>query len=160
MTSGGISSVNLNSAATYTLTCTNAPGSLGTGTAAIGIAVAPNVASFAATPGYVPSGQATTVTWNWAYANSPNPAPTCSIDNGIGAMTNGGTSVITLSAATTYSLICTNAPGSMGAETFVVGVMVTLASGQGYPNAIAVDSSSVYWTNETDPGTVMMLTPK
>ena len=39
------------------------------------------------------------------------------------------------------------------------GAPTTLASGQGYPWAIAVDATSVYWTTVGD-GTVMKVTPK
>jgi hypothetical protein len=38
------------------------------------------------------------------------------------------------------------------------GATTTLASGQAYPNGIAVDATSVYWVS--DDGTVMKLTRK
>src|SRR6267154_4654836 len=51
---------------------------------------APNITSFVATPSQIQAAVATQVTWTWTYANEPTiPDPTCTIDNGVGAVTRG-----------------------------------------------------------------------
>jgi hypothetical protein len=53
----------------------------------------------------------------WATSN----AATCSIDNGVGTITRGMTTTVTLSAVTTFTLTCTNSAG-MGQRLLVLSV--------------------------------------
>jgi hypothetical protein len=108
-TQGQTKSVNIAANTTYTLTCTNSAGT-DTQTAVIvaQAQVAPDIATFTADPATVTGGTDTTVTWAWTYNGTPVPAATCAIDNGVGPMTNGGTSTVNIAATTTYTLTCTN----------------------------------------------------
>ena len=109
ITQGQSRSVNIAANTTYTLTCTSSAGT-DTQTAVImaQAQVAPNIATFTADPATVTANTDTTVTWAWTFNGTPTPAATCAIDNGVGAMTNGGTSTINIAAATEYTLTCTN----------------------------------------------------
>ena len=113
ITPGQAKSVNLAANTTYTLTCTNTAGT-DTQTAAITVQaqVAPIIATLTATPNTVDNGVQTAVVWTWTYANTPVPAPTCSLDNALGGITNGGMTDITIMSDTTYTLTCTNTAGS------------------------------------------------
>src|SRR5687767_12309171 len=78
-----------------------------------GPAIAPVLTSFVASPSQVPGGVATMVTWTWTYAIEPTfPDPTCSINMGVGTVTRGQATSITLTAVTTFTLTCTNAGGT------------------------------------------------
>jgi len=120
VTSGQMTMVTLSAAQTYTLTCTNVGGS-GTAQATITIAPAgaPVIATFTASPPSVQSGIPTSIQWSWTYAGTPNPTPSCSIDQGVGGVTNGQMTTVTLSAARTYTLTCTNSGGSGTAQTTI-----------------------------------------
>lgn len=110
ITQGQMKSVNIAANTTYTLTCMNSAGT-DTQTATINAQaqVAPDIATFTADPAAVDANTDTTITWAWTYNGTPVPAATCDIDNGVGPMTNGGTSTINIAATTTYTLTCTNA---------------------------------------------------
>ncbi len=73
---------------------------------------APSIASFTASPSAIPSGRPTRVTWVWAYATPPVPAPDCTIDGGVGAVQSGDATSVVLASDTTFTLTCTNASGS------------------------------------------------
>lgn len=75
-------------------------------------AKAPRITSFVASPSMVSSGFATDVRFSWTYDGLPYPAANCTIDNGIGAITSGTTKAVTLTANTTYTLMCSNASGN------------------------------------------------
>lgn len=97
---------------------TSAPTTRGS-TEATTSAEAPVLASFAAAPASVPPGMPTQVTWTWTYANQPDPAPSCSIDHGVGALQSGTAASVTLAADTAFTLTCTNAAGADTAQTSV-----------------------------------------
>jgi hypothetical protein len=110
ITQGGMKSVNIAANTTYTLTCTNSAGT-DTRTATINAQaqVAPDIATFTADPMTVPANTATAVTWTWTYNGTPVPAATCEIDNGVGAVTSGDTTMVDIAADTLFTLTCTNA---------------------------------------------------
>lgn len=113
ITQGEAKSIDIAANTTYTLTCTNTAGSdTQTATIMAQAQVAPDIATFTADPPAVTTGADTTITWAWTYNGTPVPAATCEIDNGVGAMTNGGTSTINIAADTLYTLTCTNAVDS------------------------------------------------
>jgi hypothetical protein len=109
ITQGQARSLTIAANTTYTLTCTNSAGN-DTRTAVVmaQAQVAPDIATFTADPPAVAANTATTVTWAWTFNGTPVPAATCELDNGIGAMTNGGTSTVDIAVDTTYTLTCTN----------------------------------------------------
>jgi hypothetical protein len=173
MTTGGNSSVTLSSTTVFTLTCSNSSGSA-TKTTKIVANAAPVIASFSATPSAVVSGAQTTITWTWGYSNSPNPPPSCSIDNGVGTINSGGTSQVSLTTSRVYTLTCTNSGGSRTSTTTIaVGVpgqpsTITGStapchgSSQGY-SVINVAGVSYAWTfpagwSQTEGGTTNSVT--
>lgn len=110
---GFSSSVNLAATTTYTLTCTNSAGSsMKQVTMMATPPVAPSLATFTATPSPVPYGTPAYVSWQWTYNNMPGPTPTCSIDQGIGTLTNGQARWTTQTGSVTYTLTCMNSAGS------------------------------------------------
>src|SRR5205085_8503554 len=75
---------------------------------------APVISSFVATPSSISSGQSSVLSWSV----SGNPAPTLSLDNGIGAVT-GSSRSISPSATATYTLTAANSLGSANATATV-----------------------------------------
>lgn len=120
VTNGQTTSVTQAIGTTYTLTCVNAAGTR-TANVFVTAATAPQLATFATAPTTVVSGAPTSVTFAWTFANAPSPAPTCSIDQSIGTITNGSARTLTLTANTTYTLTCSNA-GGMTTMPFTVTV--------------------------------------
>src|SRR5688572_6662841 len=87
-----------------------------------GPAIAPTITSFVASPASLPAGVPTMVTWTWSYGTEPTfPDPTCSIDRGVGAVTRGQATSVTLTAVTTFTLTCTNVAG-MAQRQVIVGI--------------------------------------
>jgi hypothetical protein len=120
LVSGTGMDVTLTADTVFTLTCTNAGGSsTRTVTVTLAPSGAPMIATFTTNPPSVPSGVTTNVQWNWTYSSTPNPAPSCSIDQGVGAVTNGQVTAVSLTAARTYTLTCTNSAGSGTAQTTI-----------------------------------------
>jgi len=83
---------------------------------------APSLTSFQASPSQVPSGTPTMVTWNWTFAVEPTfPEPSCTIDNGVGAVMKGQQTSVTITSVTTFTITCTNSAGSAMRQV-VIGV--------------------------------------
>lgn len=78
----------------------------------VNAATAPLIAAFTATPNTVTAATPTSVTFAWSFSNTPSPAASCSIDQGIGTITSGSARSLTLAATTVYTLTCTNTGGS------------------------------------------------
>jgi hypothetical protein len=82
--------------------------------------VVPTLTSFVPTPANVPANAPTAITWTWTYlVDPPIPTPTCTIDNGVGQVTNGQMTMVTLSATTTYRLTCANSAGMTARDTVI-----------------------------------------
>ncbi len=149
ISNGNARTLTLNAATTYTLTCVNSGGS-STAQLTIGTTppVAPQLATFTATPAFVRSGVASSVRWDWTYANTPTPAPACSIDQGVGGISNGGFATVTQSADRTYTLTCTNAGGSSTAIVLVkIAVAPQIGTFTASPSTIPYNTTaSVTWT--------------
>lgn len=120
VTRGQATSVTINAVTTFTLTCVNSEGQAARQVVVSVPPAAPLIATFTATPGTIPSGAATSVTWSWTYSNAPSPAPTCMID-GIGTVTQGMQTSLTQTASRVYRLRCAN---SQGAGTAIANVNV------------------------------------
>ncbi len=123
---GEARAVTISADTLYTLTCTNDGGSDSGDTtiAVVPAPVAPVVASFQVAPSSVTSGEATSVTFSWTYSNVPDPAPTCTIDRGVGTLASGDARTVTISADTLYTLTCTNTGGSDTAGKTITAVPV------------------------------------
>lgn len=76
------------------------------------IPVAPTLTSFTASPSQLTSGFPSDVTWNWTYGTLPFPEPTCTISNGVGAVTRGAMTSVNVTTVTTFTLTCTNSAGT------------------------------------------------
>ncbi len=112
----------------------------------------PAIGSFAASPTSIVSGQSTTLSWS----ATGSPAPTISINNGVGTM--GGSSVaVSPSTTTTYTLTATNSAGSATATAAVtVNASTTPPTVPTSVGAQAVSASQINltWTASTDPAGV------
>ncbi|HEY5936951.1 MAG TPA: calcium-binding EGF-like domain-containing protein, partial [Kofleriaceae bacterium] len=141
VTRGQVTSVTIASVTTFTITCTNT-GGMASRQVVIGVPpVAPQIATFTATPAQVPSGASTNVTFNWTYTTPPSPAPTCTIEHGVGTVTPGTISALNLTQARTYRLRCTNGQGTgTGDATVTVNECIANTDDCG-PNATCVDTS-------------------
>lgn len=111
--------------------------------------IQPTLTSFVASPSSVSAGFATDVTWTWTYGTLPFPEPTCTIDNGVGAVTRGQTTSLTLSSIMTFTLTCTNSAGSATRPVVITvpPVAPTLASFVATPMTVPTGmAANVTWT--------------
>ncbi|MEO8924447.1 MAG: DUF1565 domain-containing protein [Caldimonas sp.] len=113
-------SVNVTAGTTFTLTATNALGSVSAATV-VTVAAQPasTIASFTATPATLPLGGGS-VTLSWSTAD----ATSLSIDNGVGDVSGLTSKAVTVTANTTFTLTASNAAGMVTKTT-----AVALASG-------------------------------
>ncbi len=80
----------------------------------------PTLTSFVPTPMQVTPGVATPITWTWTFLQDPPfPAPTCTIDNGVGEVTRGQMTTITITETTTFRLTCANRAGMTARDTVI-----------------------------------------
>ncbi|MDD5312639.1 MAG: CAP domain-containing protein [Dehalococcoidia bacterium] len=117
----------------FTLTATNAAGSVSS-TATVTVSAAPPVPaavpvinSFSASPGSVTAGNCSTLSWLVSGATS------IAINQGVGAVPASGTASVCPAATTTFSLTATNAAGSV---TSTAVVTVSAAPPPGVPPVI------------------------
>ena len=106
--------------------------------------IAPSVNSFSATPATVKAGQSSTLAWSV----SGTPAPSISIDNGVGAVT--GTSVaVSPAQTTTYTLTATNSAGIVTAQASVtVNIPPSVPTGVA-ATAVSASEIDLSWTAST-----------
>jgi hypothetical protein len=74
-------------------------------------AVAPVLASFSAYPPSITAGVPTPITWSYQFANEPWPDPTCTVDHGVGRVSAGASSSLTLEESASLTLTCANSAG-------------------------------------------------
>ena len=124
--SSGLVSVSPGATTTYTLTATNAAGTV---TQPVQVVVSgapppslPVINSFTASPGSITLGASSTLSW------SVSGATTVSINQGVGSVASSGTTVVWPATTATYTLTATNAAGSV---TQPVQVVVSGGGGGG-----------------------------
>lgn len=88
---------------------------------------APAVSSFAASPATIIQGQSATLSWEV----SGNPAPTVTIDNGVGDVSDRRSITVSPTQTTTYALTAQNTLGTATAT-----ATVTVSASQGLPQSI------------------------
>ncbi|MBN1962059.1 MAG: hypothetical protein JW841_14035 [Deltaproteobacteria bacterium] len=154
-------SLTLNKSTTFNIVCTNNSGS-DTTQLTINVEltpIAPEIIGFTATPSEIPSDSPTNVVWKWSYANSPVPVPACSIDNGVGSVTNSTSTNVRLLDETTFTLKCENAGGSAEAHTNISTLntlnLFTLGQGSGI-----ITCGTGVCPTVVDPGETTVLTAK
>jgi hypothetical protein len=114
--STGTTAVTPATTTTYTLTATNASGSV-TATATITVnpvTTAPTINSFSALPSTITVGESSNLSW------SVTDAITVIIDQSVGSVASTGTTAVSPTTSTTYTLTATNAAGSVTASVTVV----------------------------------------
>ena len=88
---------------------------------------APAVSSFSASPGTIIQGQSATLSWGV----TGNPAPTVTIDNGVGDVSNRTSITVSPTQTTTYTLTATNSLG-----TVTKTATVTVSTSQNTPQSL------------------------
>ena len=107
--SGGTTkTVTVAASTTFTLTATNAYGTVtASSVVSVAAAAAPTITAFTATPATLPAGGGS-VTLGWTTSN----ATSLAIDNGVGDVSGLTSKVVAVAANTVYTLTATNASGT------------------------------------------------
>jgi acetyl esterase/lipase len=110
---------------------------------------APTISSFTVSSNLITTGQSTTLSW----VVSGNPAPTVSINNGIGAVT-GNSVVITPTATTTYTLTASNIAGTATAQATASVTNIVSILNQPYSSRYPERTYDMFYSaTSTNPGT-------
>lgn len=126
---------------TFTLTASNAAGSVTANTAVIVSGVSPPPSGlpiinyFTASPPIIPSGSSATLSWDVSYATS------VTIDNGIGTVASSGSMPVSPVSTITYTLTATNA---YGWRSQTVPILVT-GGGPTVSYDFVQQASTAYW---------------
>jgi hypothetical protein len=127
---------------TYTLTATNADGSL-TAAAIVQVSGVPSPPSglpvvnyFTVNPPIISGGGSTVLSWDVSYAT------TVTIDNGVGAVASSGSMPVAPAGTTDYTLTATNA---YGWRTVTVEVLVTGGGGPTVAYDFVEQAPTAYW---------------
>lgn len=118
--------------------------------------IIPTLTSFVPTPAMVTAGTPTAITWNWTYLQDPpSPVPTCTINNGVGVVTRGQMTMVTLTQATTFRLTCANAAGMTARDTVITipPAAPTLATFTVSPTSVAPNTTTPLTFTWTYTGT-------
>ena len=101
----------------------------------------PQITQFSATPTTVNGGDTTTLTWATTNATSITITPAVPPPNDEGALPTSGTSIVPVTATTTFSLTASGPGGNVGPQTVTVTVPFTLTL-SATPSTIAPGQSS------------------
>ncbi len=134
---------------TFTLICSNGRGS-DSKTVTIEV-VDPEleISTFRTFPKWVKKGVPTKVHWTWGYETSVMPETSCTIDNGVGPVSPGTTTMITMSEETTFTLTCSNRSGTKTKKTTIVArdsdEIVDVAPGGGHTCVLFASGAVKCW---------------
>jgi hypothetical protein len=124
---------------TYTLTA-NGPGGTMTGSATVTVTSGPGI-TFTAAPAFIGSGQSSILTWSTTNATS------VSIDNGIGSKPTSGSTGVSPSSTTTYTLTATGPGGTSTAPAIVTVLQPPLVTFFADTTSInAGGSATLFWS--------------
>jgi len=148
-TTSGTKSVSPSSTTTYTLTCTGAGGTSAPANATVTIAPAPT-ATLTANPATIASGASSTLTWSSTNATS------CTASGGwTGTEATSGTTSVSPSSTTTYTLTCTGAGGTAIASALLtVGVATPNVTIVVNPSQTKPISPYIYGIDGTDNASI------
>lgn len=119
----------------------------------------PAVLTLIATPGTIPLGSSSLLSWGWTRDGASIPTPPvqdCSIDRGVGSVAPAGTRSVSPVATTTYTITCLYYYGGPWPYEFSASDTVTVTSAVSVPTASlsaapssvnSGGSSTLYWTS-------------
>lgn len=137
---------------TYTLTATNAAGSVqATATVAVVPPELPTIGNFSAAPQTITQGESASLSWSVSNADS------VTINQSIGAVGNSGSQSVSPNATTTYTLTASNGSGSVDASVTIAVTQLpppTINSFQVSPTQIGTGGQATLSWNVDDADTV------